>query len=199
MADSRVTLAHYNRKLLQKSEQYNCEMPFPEYLLPYVLGKKELKIADLGAGPFSTVGTKLDGCKVTLVPSDILAEEFRDMCEQADIKQYIPVQYQNMTRMRYPNEAFDIVHCVNALDHVRDIRSALSEMNRVCKTNGAVYLRHFRNEGEKKNYCGFHYWNIERSDNDCRIWNEEESFFLNDLLPFCTMQEGRMIVSTMIK
>jgi len=199
MADSRVTLAHYGRKLLIKEEQYNHAIPFPDYLLPYVMGKKELMVADLGAGPFSTVGTKLDGCKVTLIPSDILAEEFRDMCDHAGIKQYIPVEYQNMTRMRYPDETFDIVHCVNAIDHVLDIRSALHEMNRVCKTNGVIYLRHYQNQGEKKNYCGFHRWNIELSEHDCRIWNEDESFFLDDLLPFCTMQDGRMIVSVMVK
>jgi len=198
--NDKVTLQHYNRKLLMKAEQYNHPLPFPDYLIPYINGKPWVIVADLGSGPIPTIGTVCNDCRVVLVASDLLAEKFKWMLEEAGIVPVTPVEEQDMEHLTYGNDAIDIVHCVNALDHVKDAPRALSEMVRVCKHGGAIYLKHFPNEGDRKNYCGFHCWNIEQFEDDCRIWNENDSFLLHDLYPnFKTVRDGRMIISTMVK
>jgi hypothetical protein len=52
---------------------------------------------------------------------------------------------------------FDIVHCVNALDHTNNPQKAIEEMKRICKPGGWIYLRHAPNQKDK--YGGIHKWN----------------------------------------
>jgi ubiquinone/menaquinone biosynthesis C-methylase UbiE len=40
----------------------------------------------------------------------------------------------------YENDSFDLVLMISVLEHVRDIKKSLSEIYRVCKTGGYVYL-----------------------------------------------------------
>jgi ubiquinone/menaquinone biosynthesis C-methylase UbiE len=40
----------------------------------------------------------------------------------------------------YKNDSFDLVLMISVLEHVRDIRKSLSEIHRVCKPGGCVYL-----------------------------------------------------------
>lgn len=144
--------------------------------------KKEISIADLGSGPFSKVGT-LYGVKINLFPSDFLALEYNSMMEKAGIIPFIKIEMQNMEELTYSDNYFDIVHCINSLDHVENVERALLEMYRVCKPGGMIYLRHYLNQGESHRYTGFHYWNFNIFGiNNCKIWNEEISFRLSDVI-----------------
>lgn len=188
MAQSRrVTLAHYQRKLLEKAEKFNRPMPVPDYLHSYL--KPNALILDVGSGPFTTIGEQLNGTHVHVTACDILANGYKRMCDVAGITQGIPVEYQDAERLTYFSNTFDIVHCVNALDHMEDALTALSEMERVCRSCGYIYLKHYPNVGERNSYCGFHNWNISE---DGRIWNKEVSFNLHG---YTISTEGRMIVA----
>jgi len=92
--------------------------------------------------------------------------------------------------MTYPDEMFDVVHCVNALDHTRDVRKALSEMKRICKKGGLIYLRHAPNQ---KDYLrGDHFWNVSEKGFD----NGKELIKLDG---FKTGTDGFRIISIMYK
>jgi SAM-dependent methyltransferase len=71
-----------------------------------------MKILNIGSGPV-TPG-KTPNIEIT----------------HADRRDY-GVEVQDMEKMTYPNKMFDLVICINALDHTPDARSALKEIIRV--------------------------------------------------------------------
>lgn len=123
----------------QKFKQYNTKpLPLVDYLIPFIGDKKEVKIADIGSGPFSRTGQYLDGVKVEVYPSD--QSNFDYFYAKYNATPLFPIEIQNMQKMTYPDNHFDIVHCVNALDHTGYARAAVSEMIRICKPGGWVYI-----------------------------------------------------------
>lgn len=199
MTTVRQTLSHYRNKLKIKALRLNCERPFPDYLIPFILGKKDVLVADLGAGPFSLVGTVLDGVKIRVIASDMLADEYNKMISDDGIIQIVPIEKQNMEKLTYADSIFDIVHCVNALDHSCFPKMAIQEMHRICKPDGAIYLRHFPEVGLRHGYRGLHQWNISLN-RDCKIWNGTESYSLSKICDgFSNYMVNGMIVSTLVK
>ena len=138
------SLHHYSKTIFTKAQEFNRSFSLHEYFRPMIGNKKEIFVADLGAGMFSTTGSAWDTAKVNLYPSDELADKYMDVLKQQRIKPLIPVEKQDMEQLTYPNEMFDIVHCANALDHCRSPFRAIGEMYRVCKKGGYIYLWHFK-------------------------------------------------------
>ena len=111
-------------------------------LLPLIGNKKEVKIADIGSGSNSRIGQNVEGVKVTIYPSD----------KKHSNKN---IGYQDMEKLTYPDNYFDIVYCSNALDHTRDALSAVKEMMRVCKRDGWIYIECWLDQKQ----TGYqHYW-----------------------------------------
>lgn len=175
------TLLFYRKKLPWKAKQFNKPLHLPAYFGSMIGDKKEVTIAELGAGMFCTIGSLAKGVKVKVYPSDALADYFNQILKETQVTPLIPVEKQDMEALTYPDNFFDIVHCVNALDHTPHPLRALSEMYRVTKPGGYIYLRHFPNVGENEKYTGLHIWNIDLNDKDeCIIWNRERKFLLSD-------------------
>jgi len=178
------TLHHYTKTIYDKAKTFNRVFPLHDYFKPMIGNKKEVKIADLGAGMYSTTGSTLKGVKVDLYPSDEMSNEFNGQLKKFKIKPVFPIEYQNMERLSYPDEMFDIVHCVNALDHCINPYKALKEMYRVCKKGGWIYLRHHFNTARLQKYRGEHKWNmIITIDKDCLFWGTFGNFLLSDCVP----------------
>jgi SAM-dependent methyltransferase len=76
----------------------------------------------------------------------------------------VPITYEDFEHLSYQDNYFDMVHCVNALDHTVDARQALSELERVCKPGGWIYLRHAPDQ--KKHYGGMHRFDASTSGFD---------------------------------
>lgn len=155
----------YIRKFPLKVKQYNKMSHLPDYFGPLIGDKTFVRIAEVGAGPVNTIGTYWDNCKVELVASDILAEEYRDLWDQhPEYRQWVPIEYQDMENLTYEDESFDIVHCVNALDHTEDAGKAIDELIRICKKGGWIYFRH--SPDQQKRFGGNHHWNVGYSELD---------------------------------
>lgn len=166
----------WGNKVVKMNPVFNKRFKLYDYFEPMIGDKKEVKIADLGAGIMSTTGNYWDGVKVEIYASDYYAKKFEQICNYFKIKRLIPVEFQDMEHLTYPNNMFDIVHCVNALDHTVDPVKVLLEMQRVCKPGGYIYLRHRLNVGVLQKYYGQHQWNIEMNGNECIFWNEFTKF-----------------------
>ena len=166
----------YIRKFARKVEQYNVHGKLPDYFAPMIGTKKKIRVAELGAGPVNTIGNEWPGTEVELFASDIVAPAYRALWEEHAVEPLIPVEYQNMERLTYPKGMFDIVHCVNALDHTPDARAALLEFRRVCKHGGWIYLRHAPDQ--MRRFRGMHAWNIRMEGNKCLFEGKNETFVL---------------------
>jgi ubiquinone/menaquinone biosynthesis C-methylase UbiE len=178
----RKTLGFYRKKLPWKARQFNRKLSLPKYFKDLIGDKKEVTIAEIGSGMFCTIGSTWKKVKVNMYPSDILANKYNQILKDCNITPLIPIEKQDMENLTYSNNFFDIVHCVNALDHTMDILKALKEMYRVCKPGGFIYLRHFFNVAENEGYYGMHMWNIDLTDKgECVIWNKDKKFLLSDL------------------
>ena len=188
-----LNLNFWRIKLPRVAEVYNHAFELPDYFGSMIGDKKEVWIADLGAGVMSTTGSTWKDVIVHLYPSDYYWDEYKEFYPMKKVKQFIPMEKQDMENLTYKDEMFDIVHCANALDHCVDPRKALSEMFRVCKKGGWIYLRHIPREGLHNKYSLQHQWNIEIQGDDCVIWNYQDRFLLSDCIKgFTTVEKQEL-------
>ena len=177
------TLHHYMKTLFAKEKVFNRRFPLDDYFVPLIGDKKSVKIADIGAGMWSTTGNFLEGVEVEIFPSDELALSYMNGLDTQGIIPLFPIEYQDMEHLTYPDETFDIVHCVNALDHVESPWNAIKEMYRVCKKGGYIYLRHHFNTARHQKERGLHHWNITLTiDLDVIFWGKLGCFLLSDCM-----------------
>src|SRR3989337_266717 len=126
------TLRFYRAKLPWKAKAFNTELLYlPDYFDKMIGDKKEVTIAEIGAGMFCTIGSLWKTAKVNVYPSDALAEEYSQILKESGVTPFMPVTKQDMENLTYLDSFFDIVHCVNALDHTTDPIKAIKEMYRV--------------------------------------------------------------------
>lgn len=194
----RSSLSFYRKTMERRAKETNHIVPLPPYFNCMIGDKKRVRIADLGAGPLPITGSTWDGVDIEIIASDFSADEYNQMLLDAKITPVIPVENQIMEDLTYPNASFDIVHCVNALDHTENPKKAINEMLRICKPGGWIYLRHFIDEGLNQKYKGLHNWNI---SNDGSVWNDESNFNLQHF-GFTTesgIYKGKSVVVSWIK
>lgn len=172
----------WRRKLPYKAKTFNHDFPLPDYFAPMIGDKREIWIADLGAGVVATTGNTWVATVVHLYPSDIYADEFKELWRDYGVEQWIPMEKQIMEYLTYEDEMFDIIHCANALDHTINPFKALQEMYRVCKPGGWIYLRHNPDNGKKRRYSMQHQWNISATSDDCLFWNYQDKFLLSECI-----------------
>jgi len=124
--------------LRRNIKYFNKHFPLQDHLVALIGDKKEVKVADLGSGPLVITGSLLDGVKVEIYPSDL--RDYSYFWEGVNSTPLFKVELQDMEKLTYEDNFFDIVNCVNALDHTVDAVSAIKEMLRVVKPKGWVYI-----------------------------------------------------------
>ena len=129
---------------------------------------KNLKILDIGSGPLSYVGYKSDKYSIDLTVVDPLANEYNYLLDKNNIK-YVPRPqkgYFETAIHDFGENKFDIVWCINSLDHSIDPLVGLYNLLTVCKIGGGLVFSFHRNEGEMGGYKGLHQWNLDILDNE---------------------------------
>lgn len=126
------------RAYKEKALRLNRLLPIVDYLIPLIGDKKKVKIVDIGSGPFPITGQYLKGVTVEIYHCD--NQIFTGFWKEIKDKPMFLIDYEDMEKLTYPDAYFDIVHCVNALDHTKDALAALKEMLRVCKPGGWIYI-----------------------------------------------------------
>lgn len=186
-------IAYWRGWLTGRGRRYQNLRPLSPLFDFMIGGKKRVRIANLGAGALNMLGDFRDNVRVTVVSSDLLADEYKNLHGEFSIKPPTPVEKQDMTSLTYQDNSFDIVYCANALDHTQDPYKALQEMVRICKPGGWIYLRHIAHEGKRHGYRNLHQWNLDiTEDGDCIIWNKADfqtaTFLLSDIYPGFTTE-----------
>ena len=185
---AKYTILFYRQKFETKLAEYNHSFELPHYFGQMIGDKKEVTIAELAAGPICTIGSSWKDVKVNIHASDVLEKDYATLWQQCNTEPVVKIEYQDMERLTYPDNFFDIVHCVNALDHTLDVRSALREMLRVCKQGGWIYLRH--KPDQRKKWHGMHEWDMNVVDEETIFSNPTETFSLKEFGDFKTHTEG---------
>lgn len=136
--------------------KYNKPAPLADFLLPFTIDKRKVRIADIGSGAYSVIGSFYPGLEVQIIHAD--NQDFTKWYKKHNVTPVIEVQHQDMEKLTYPDNSFDIVTCINALDHTFNAEKALQELIRICKPGGYVYIDcclEQLNTGHK------HHWNAD--------------------------------------
>lgn len=130
------------------------------HLIPIVGDKQRVNVLDVGSGPYGlTLCEFANGLHIEVVP--------------VDRRDFLGIIKQNMESLVFIDDSFDIVQCINALDHTKNARKAVEEMIRVAKD--AVYID--CNLDQHSTTGGWHYWDAQQ---DGTFKNETDSFDLKD-------------------
>ncbi len=97
-------------------------------------------IVGAGTGGLAITLTERFGCEVYGVePSD----EEMTIIQERNALAGIPAEHFKKEfgeRMSFPDNTFDVVHCYTVLEHVQNVDGCLSEMIRVTKPGGFIYI-----------------------------------------------------------
>lgn len=145
------------------------------------------KVLDVGAGPASFFGFRLNGRPIELSACDPLAPQYAEMAAHHGISWPVPTMsgFAEDLSAFYPRNSFDMVVCRNALDHSFDPVRGIEEMLLILKKGGRINLIHYVNEAENENYVGFHQWNFDVVNNRPVIWNPNARIDLIERFGHC--------------
>ena len=97
-------------------------------------GRTDLKILNIGAATGRSSALLQQFGTVTSIEFDQDCYEFtRDVVK-------IPIQLGSILELDFPNNTFDLVCAFDVIEHVEDDRLAVSEMRRVAKTGGVLFV-----------------------------------------------------------
>lgn len=149
-------------------------------LLTNISGNK-IKILDIGAGPLTKVGYKLNNILVELYPIDPLAKTYNRILNKKNIHPPVKTIFGNVEKLskQYSENEFDLIYANNSIDHTADPMKAINEIHYVLKPDHYFYFSHFINEGEKNNYYGLHQWNFYYKNHNLFLSNKTKVIEFN--------------------
>ena len=143
MEDERLArYTHGHHESVLRSHRRRTAEDSAAYLLPHL--EPGLTVLDIGCGP----GTITADLAERAAPGAVLAvDQFADVLDVARAE----IERRNLTNVTFatadvhkldlPDDAFDVVHAHQVLQHVADPVQALREMRRVCRPGGIVAAR----------------------------------------------------------
>jgi SAM-dependent methyltransferase len=147
--ECQAVYTHGHHESVLRSHRRRTAEDSAAYLLPYL--KPGSSVLDIGCGP----GTITADLAARVAPGPVKAvDQFADVLNVA----HAEAQRRNLSniafasadvhKLEFPDDAFDVVHAHQVLQHVGDPVQALREMRRVCRPGGVVAAR-------DSDYAGF--------------------------------------------
>jgi SAM-dependent methyltransferase len=137
---ARYTHGHHESVL--RSHRRRTAEDSAAYLLPHL--KPGLSVLDIGCGP-ATITADL---AARVAPGTVLAvDQSADVLDEARAEierrtlSNVTFATADVHKLEFPDDAFDVVHAHQVLQHVADPVQALREMRRVCRPGGIVAAR----------------------------------------------------------
>jgi SAM-dependent methyltransferase len=136
------TYTHGHHESVLRAHQRRTAEDSAAYLLPYL--EPGLSVLDIGCGP----GTITADLAARVAPGSVMAvDQFADVLNaaRAEVRRRnlsnISFATADVHKLDFPDDAFDVVHAHQVLQHVADPARALREMRRVCRPGGIVAAR----------------------------------------------------------
>jgi SAM-dependent methyltransferase len=146
------------------SDRFDPSAPIQEWIAPYIdrIGKDEVEILDVGAGPLTKLGKVHPTKRLAITPIDQLADAYNAIVDRFGLRPPIRTRCCDAEKLTeaFDGQTFDIVHAENSMDHAVDAIAALREMLAMARPGGFVLLRHAEHEGLNNAYSGLHQWDF---------------------------------------
>jgi SAM-dependent methyltransferase len=138
----RVVYTHGHHESVLRSHRQRTAENSAGYLLPYL--QRGMSVLDIGCGP-GTITVDLaeriaPGSVTAVEPTDAALGLARAEAQARDISN-VSFVISDVHALDLPDDAFDVVHAHQVLQHVADPVKALREMRRVCVPGGTVAAR----------------------------------------------------------
>jgi SAM-dependent methyltransferase len=143
-----------------------------------------VKILEVGAGPFASIGSGHPTRRVEVTATDVLADKYNRILRRRGITPKVPTVYADAERLsqQFGPATFDLVYAANCIDHTDDALRAIQEMVSVVRPGGYIVMDHFEDEGAHQDYAGLHKWNLKAADGKLLLWNLEQRHDVSRIL-----------------
>lgn len=153
-----------------------------------------VRVLDVGAGPLTRLGVRIDERVAEITPIDPLARQYAPLLERLAIEAPIPTlpgEGETLVE-RFGESAFHGVYCANALDHCYAPLRVLRQMVSVVRPGGAVGILCYNNGAEREEYNDLHKWNLTIRDGRPVLWNRTEEIDIASYLAESATVEGQI-------
>ena len=146
--------------------RFDPELPLQARPASLLARQSDRHILDVGAGPLTWLGKKLDNETVNITAVDPLADEYDRILSRYNIEPLVRTQKLAGEQLleKFAADSFGLVFARNCIDHSLDPEDTIRQMIEVAKPGGYVLLEHHPNEAENENYEGLHQWNFSMSE-----------------------------------
>jgi SAM-dependent methyltransferase len=185
---------------LQWPEEFELRLDPQRPLLPHVatyvrnIAAHPVRILDVGAGPVTCLGYRLEGKALEITAVDVLAKVYARLWPRNRAAPPVRTSYADAERLteRFEPGTFDFVYSQNSLDHTLRPDLAIGQMVQVAKPGSYIVLVHAQDEAVNERYTGLHQWNFSERSGDFIVWNPAESINMSERLrPACAVRAQR--------
>jgi 2-polyprenyl-6-hydroxyphenyl methylase / 3-demethylubiquinone-9 3-methyltransferase len=104
-------------------------------------GDKKVKVIDVGCGGgFNANQIARAGHRVTGLD---ISQESLGVARTFDFTHSVSYVHGNAYQLDFPNKSFDVVTCMDFLEHVEDVQAVVKEISRVLKPGGMFFFHTF--------------------------------------------------------
>ncbi|WP_029150873.1 class I SAM-dependent methyltransferase [Microbacterium indicum] len=131
---------HGHHESVLRSHRWRTAENSAAYLLAHLQG--DMRLLDVGAGPgtiTADLAERVAGVVATEISEDALAHTRATIAERGS--ENVEFAVEDVHALSFPDDAFDVVHAHQVLQHVADPVAALREMRRVTKPGGLIAVR----------------------------------------------------------
>jgi 2-polyprenyl-3-methyl-5-hydroxy-6-metoxy-1,4-benzoquinol methylase len=147
----------------------------------------QISILDVGAGPFTTIGTYFGDLRLNITAVDPLAQYYEDLLHKYALDPPVKIIFAEAEKLsaQFAPESFHWVNAKNSIDHAAQPVHAIREMIPLVKPGGMMTLSHRSNEAVNESYSGFHQWNLYQENGIFYVCGRERSdaVNINEMIP----------------
>lgn len=131
-----------------------------------------VRVLDVGAGPATVLGKRLDADDIEIEAIDPLAPFFDDVLARHHLTPPVRTRTgdgEKLTEL-FAEASFDLAYSRNSVDHNYDPIATIRQMLAVVKPGRRVVLEHRVDVGVHERYEGLHQWNFREQAGRLVLW-----------------------------
>jgi ubiquinone/menaquinone biosynthesis C-methylase UbiE len=137
--------ASVHGEIFNDIEQKRLSLAFKESLQAVTTGSENLRALDYGCGS-GNVTEKLLNLNVSVVAADVSLNFLKLMNEKYSNERFSTLHLNGRNLEDLEADSFDFIAVYSVLHHIPDYLRAITELARVCKPGGIIYIDHELND-----------------------------------------------------